>query len=240
MIQHIACEPPGAYEQELLAQEIEFDRVQIDEGQPLPSWRDYAGIVAMGGPMSANDERLLPWLAAEKHEIATAVRSGLPYWGVCLGAQLLAASLGARVHRGRQPELGIYDDLSLAPAAGQDPVFAGLPSPMRTFQWHGETFELPDGATLLASSAAYPHQAFQVRRAYGLQFHMEVSPSLARSWLELPAYAAELEAAKGAAALAALTAELPALEDVVPLARQLFGRWIEKVLLADASRSPVA
>jgi GMP synthase-like glutamine amidotransferase len=235
VIQHIACEPPGAYEQEMLARGIEFDRVQIDEGQPLPDWRGYEAIVAMGGPMSANDEQELPWLAHEKAQIAQAVRSGLPYWGVCLGAQLLAASLGARVHRGTAPELGIYDDLALAPAAAHDPVFAGLPPTLRTFQWHGETFDPPDGASLLAGSPAYPNQAFAWRRAYALQFHLEVSPQLAKRWLTLPAYAQELAEARGADALGALRAELPALDGVVPLARELFGRFIEAVVAPAAA-----
>ncbi len=227
VIQHIACEPPGAYEQEMKARAIAFDRVQIDAGDPLPDWREYQAIVAMGGPMSVNDDRALPWLAQEKAQIAQAVRSGLPYWGVCLGAQLLAASLGAHVHRGEEPELGIHDDVSLTAAAAKDPVFARMQSPLRTFQWHGETFELPGGATLLASSPAYPNQAFCWLRAYALQFHLEVSTELAESWLELPAYAHELAQARGSSALAALRAELHALQAIVPLARDLFGRWID-------------
>jgi GMP synthase (glutamine-hydrolysing) len=230
VIQHIACEPPGAYEQEMLARDVAFDRVQIDEGQPLPDWRGYAAIVAMGGPMSANDEQELPWLAQEKAQIAQAVRSGLPYWGVCLGAQLLAASLGARVCRGAAPELGIYCDLALTQDARRDPVFASLPSPLTTFQWHGETFELPDGATLLAGSPAFRNQAFVWRRAYALQFHLEVSPQLAESWLALPAYARELRQARGADALDSLRAELSDLDGVVPLARELFGRFIDSVV----------
>jgi GMP synthase-like glutamine amidotransferase len=158
VIQHIACEPPGAYEQEMLARGVAFDRIQIDEGQALPDWHGYQGIVAMGGPMSVNDEDKLPWLGGEKRAIAEAVRAGLPYWGVCLGAQLLAASLGAHVYRGLAPELGVYYDLALTQDASEDPVFANLPSPLTTFQWHGETFDLPAGATALAGSTAYPNQ----------------------------------------------------------------------------------
>jgi GMP synthase (glutamine-hydrolysing) len=229
VIQHIACEPPGAYEDEMLARGIAFDRVQIDEGQPLPDWRGYQGIVAMGGPMSVNDEDLLPWLAGERRAIAEAVRAGMPYWGVCLGAQLLAASLSARVYRGATPELGIYDDLTLTDAARHDPVFAGLPSPLTTFQWHGETFEMPHGAALLAGSRLYPHQAFRYMRAYGLQFHLEVSVALVKSWLRLPNYAAELAAAQGSDAVGRLTAELHALDRIAPTARALFGRFLATI-----------
>jgi GMP synthase (glutamine-hydrolysing) len=212
----------------MLARGIAFDRVQIDEGQALPDWRGYQGIVAMGGPMSANDEHELPWLAEEKRVIAEAVRAGLPYWGVCLGAQLLAASLGARVYRGLAPELGVYDDLALTQAASRDPVFANLASPLTTFQWHGETFDLPGDATLLAGSPAFPNQAFVWRRAYALQFHLEVSPQLAKSWLAIDAYADELRAAQGHSAPAALEADLRRLEPVVGHAREIFGRWLDE------------
>ncbi|HEV7942048.1 MAG TPA: type 1 glutamine amidotransferase [Solirubrobacteraceae bacterium] len=230
VIQHIACEPPGAYEDEMLRRGIAFDRVQIDEGQALPDWRGYQGIVAMGGPMSANDEQELPWLAGEKRAIAEAVRAGMSYWGVCLGAQLLAASLGARVYRGAAPELGIYDDLALTQDALRDPLFADLPSQLSTFQWHGETFELPDGATRLAGSRAYANQAFVWRRAYALQFHIEVSSDLARRWLELPAYTAELTAADGNDAVDALSARLNELDRIVPIAHTLFSRFIDTIV----------
>lgn len=230
VIQHIACEPPGAYEDEMHARGISFDRVQIDEGQSLPDWRDYDGIVAMGGPMSVNDDARLPWLAGEKQAIGEAVRAGMPYWGVCLGAQLLASVLGTNVYRGAGTELGIHHDLALTQAASDDYVFASLPSPLTTFQWHGETFELPDGATLLAGSPAYPNQAFVWKRAYGLQFHFEVSPGLARSWLEIDDYAEELCRAQGAAAVEGLKAQLGELEHVLPLAREVFGRFLDLVL----------
>src|SRR5437764_15151975 len=107
IIQHIACEPPGAYEDELRARGAQLHRVEIDAGQGLPDWRPFDGIVAMGGPMGTYDEAAHPWLVAEKRMIAEAVRSGAPYWGVCLGAQLLAASLGARVRPGPRPEVGV-------------------------------------------------------------------------------------------------------------------------------------
>jgi hypothetical protein len=86
--QHIACEPPAAYEDEMRAQGVGLHRVEVDEGEVLPDWRAFDGIVAMGGPMGAYDDATHAWLAAEKQLIAGAVRAGLPYWGVCLGAQV--------------------------------------------------------------------------------------------------------------------------------------------------------
>ena len=103
VLQHIACEPPGVFEDVLRERDVQLHRVELDAGEPLPDWRDFDAIVAMGGPMSVNDDAELPWLRDEMRAIGEAVRAGTPYWGVCLGVQLLAASLGARVYRGRSP-----------------------------------------------------------------------------------------------------------------------------------------
>ena len=100
ILQHIACEPPGVFEDVLDERGAELHRVELDEGEPLPDWRGFDAIVAMGGPMSATDDAELPWLGDEKTLIGEAVRAGVPFWGVCLGVQLLAASLGARVYPG--------------------------------------------------------------------------------------------------------------------------------------------
>jgi GMP synthase-like glutamine amidotransferase len=107
VLQHIACEPPGVYEDVLNERGATIQRVELDEGEPLPDWRAFDAIIAMGGPMGALDEVDHPWLADEKRLIGDAVRSGLPFWGVCLGVQLLAASLGARVYPGSAPEVGL-------------------------------------------------------------------------------------------------------------------------------------
>ena len=126
VLQHIACEPPGVYEDVLDERGATLRRVELDEGEPLPDWRRFDAIVAMGGPMSVNDESELPWLAAEKQTIGEAVRAGTPFWGACLGVQLLAASLGARVYAGQEPEVGVMP-VTLTDEARADPVFAGLP-----------------------------------------------------------------------------------------------------------------
>ncbi|HXD58750.1 MAG TPA: type 1 glutamine amidotransferase [Thermoleophilaceae bacterium] len=226
VLQHIACEPPAAYEDELREWGAELIRVEVDEGEPLPDWREFAGIVAMGGPMGAYEDDAYDWLPREKELIAEAVRADVPFWGVCLGSQLLAASLGARVYPGERAEVGLLP-VTLTGAASDDPVFAGAPREFPTLQWHGDTFDLPDGATLLASSPAYPHQAFRVGRAYALQFHIEVSAALAAEWGEVPAYAASLESLLGPGALANLVAQLePLAEPMNALARRLFARWL--------------
>jgi GMP synthase (glutamine-hydrolysing) len=230
VLQHIACEPPAAFEDELRSRGLDVLRVELDEGDPLPSWRDFPAIVVMGGPMGAYDEAGHPWLVDEKRLLRDAVEADVPVWGVCLGAQLLAGALGAHVYRGEQPEVGLLP-VHLTPEAAEDPVFANAPDSFPTLQWHGDSFDLPEGATLLAGSGAYPHQAFRIGRSYGLQFHIEVPLELATEWGEVPAYAESLESTLGPGALDQLLADVADNADVtVPLARDLFGRWLEHVV----------
>ena len=229
-LQHIACEQPAAYEDELRARGGRLARVELDEGEPLPDWHDFDGMIVMGGPMGAYEDEAHPWLTAEKRLIREAADAGMPVWGVCLGAQLLAASMGAEVHPGPQPEIGVLP-VELTPAAAGDPVFAAAPNRFPALQWHGDTFELPAGATLLASSPAYRSQAFVRGRAYGLQFHLEAPPELAAEWGDVPAYAGSLAAAKGPGALAGLLADVEAdAPQMLALARRLFGSWLEQVV----------
>lgn len=227
VLQHIACEPPGVFEDVLRERGADLHRVELDEGEPLPDWRAFDAIVAMGGPMSATDDDELPWLTAEKQLIAEAVRADVPFFGVCLGVQLLAASLGARVYPGPEPEVGLLP-VTLTGDGHDDPVFAGLPEELPTLQWHGDTFDLPDGAVLLATSPAYANQAFRYRRAYGVQFHLEVSAEMAAEWAEVPEYAASLERTLGAAEGAAfLRGIAERAEELRSHGRALFERWID-------------
>ncbi|MBA3376711.1 MAG: type 1 glutamine amidotransferase, partial [Actinobacteria bacterium] len=183
-----------------------------------------------GGPMSATDDADLPWLTHEKRLIGEAVHADVPFWGVCLGVQLLAASLGARVYRGPEPEVGLLP-VTLTPEARSDPVFAAAPDDLVTLQWHGDTFDLPAGAVRLAGSSAYPNQAFRVRRAYGIQFHLEVSAEMAREWAEVPEYVSSLEHTLGSAgAPAFLTAIEERADEMRGAGRALFERWLDHVV----------
>ncbi len=227
VLQHIACEPPGAYEDVMRERGATIHRVELDEGEPLPDHTGFDAIVAMGGPMSVNDEDQYPWLRDEKRLIGDAVRKGVPYWGACLGVQLLAASLGARVYRGHEPEVGLLP-VSLTDAGRSDPVLEGLPETFTTLQWHGDTFDLPEGAVLLARSTAYPNQAFRSERAYGVQFHLEVSLEMARPWAEVPAYAESLDRVLGPGSLPALIGELEhSGPRMLVHARTMFARWLD-------------
>jgi GMP synthase-like glutamine amidotransferase len=232
VLQHIACEPPGVFEDVLRERGVDLHRVELDEGDPLPDWRRFDAIVAMGGPMSVNDDAELPWLADEKRLIAEAARSGVPYWGVCLGVQLLAAALGARVYPGETPEVGLLP-VVLTGEGRTDPVFRELEAELVTLQWHGDTFDLPEGAVRLASSPAYENQAFRFGRAYGVQFHLEVSAEMAREWAEVPAYVSSLERTLGADEAPAFLAAIEASADAMRSdGRALFERWLDRVVAA--------
>ncbi len=229
VLQHIACEPPGVFEDVLRERGAELHRVELDEGEPLPDWREFDAIVAMGGPMSATDDAELPWLSGEKRLIGEAVQAGVPFWGVCLGVQLLAASLGARVYPGPEPEVGLLP-VTLTPEGRSDPVFAALDD-LVTLQWHGDTFDLPMEAVRLAGSPAYPNQAFRVKRAYGVQFHLEVSGAMAREWAEVPEYVSSLERTLGReGAPAFLTAIEERADEMRCAGRALFERWLDSVV----------
>jgi GMP synthase (glutamine-hydrolysing) len=230
VLQHIACEPPGAYEDELRDRGGILQRVMVDQGEPLPGWRTFDGIIAMGGPMGAYEDDRLPWLTAEKRLISEAVSAGAPFWGVCLGSQLLAASLGAQVGPGPVPEVGVLPVQRTAEGAA-DPVFSVTPDEFEALQWHADTFDLPEGAVQLVRSDTYEQQAFVFKRAYGLQFHVEVGTALATEWGEVPAYAESLNTLMGEDALPRLLAAVRAHEDeMTRLARRLFAAWLERVV----------
>jgi GMP synthase-like glutamine amidotransferase len=228
VLQHIACEPPGIYEDVLLERGASIHRVELDEGGALPDWRGFELIIAMGGPMSVNDEHQHPWLVDEKRLISEAVTAGTGFWGACLGVQRLASSLGARVHAGERPEVGVLP-VTLTDEGAGDPVLAGLPRELPTFQWHGDTFDLPPGAVRLAGSPAYPNQAFRWgRAAYGVQFHLEVTGDMAREWAEVPAYVDSLERTLGAGSAGRLFADFDAAAgEMQGHARSMFDRWID-------------
>ena len=178
VFQHVPFEGLGALEPAFHKRgcEIAFTRFFANEPLPAPSDADF--LVAMGGPMSVNDEATLPWLAPEKEFIRRHVAAGKPFLGICLGAQLLASALGARVYPQREKEIGWFPIEGVPP---RDPAFFRFPATAEVFHWHGETFDLPPGAVHLARSRACANQAFQIGRAIGLQFHLETTPATARA-----------------------------------------------------------
>src|SRR5215831_7719616 len=185
VFQHVAYEGLGSLEESFRAAGVElrvFPAYREDLSRLSLAAPDCSGLVVMGGSMSANDGERLPFIREELRLIDEALRAELPLLGVCLGSQLLAKALGARVYRGEQKEIGWYP-LWTRPEAQGDPLLGGYPARLEMFQWHGETFELPRGAALLASSQLYLHQAFRYgKSAYGLQFHTEMTAEMISDW----------------------------------------------------------
>ena len=150
-------------------------------GAPLPQRDDFDWLVVMGGPMSVHAEREHPWLVPEKRCIEAALRDGKRILGVCLGAQLVASVLGARVFRSPEREVGWWPVRTTAPGRIA-PLFASMPAQLTVLHWHEDTFELPAGAALLAGSEACRQQAFAFgERVLCLQFHLEMSPGDVRN-----------------------------------------------------------
>lgn len=172
---------PGRCGRKLRQRGYRLDYCYPLSGQSLPVGMDgYAGAVIFGGPMSANDDRQQPGLRAQLDWIPQALASGQPFLGICLGAQLLARSLGATV----QPHPQGLTEIGYFPVQPTPAGHSLFHAPLHVYHWHREGFTLPSGAESLATSERFPHQAYRYsERAFGVQFHPEVDQTLLESWL---------------------------------------------------------
>jgi GMP synthase-like glutamine amidotransferase len=205
---HVPLESLGMIADSLEQHSIAFEYVDLYTGADCPDTGAAGGLIFMGGPMSANDD--LPYIRRELELIGEAISRGLPILGICLGSQLIAKALGARVYKNGVPEIGWYP-VHWTAAAARDRLHHGLSAAETVFHWHGETFDLPAGAELLAYSQACRNQAYRVgENVYGLQYHLEVTPEMLDDWRsEIPI---PIDPHANAARLKELAA-------------QVFGRW---------------
>jgi GMP synthase (glutamine-hydrolysing) len=215
---HVAFEGLGLIGQSLEQHGIEWEYADLLQDPSSVRLAENAdGLIFMGGPMSANDE--LDGLRQEERLICDAAARARPVLGVCLGAQLIARALGARVYRNPSKEIGWYD-IHLTADAPSDPLFSALNPVETVFHWHGETFDLPHHAIWLASSAACAHQAFRVAtNIYGLQFHLEVTPGMVDDWCRQDSNCGDMQEA---------TQPIDPgynAQRLAELSRELFGRW---------------
>lgn len=173
VLQHVPFEGVGSLETWLAERDAVVRTTRFYQSPALPDLRSVDFVIAMGGPMSVNDQHEYPWLKQEKAFIKEAVGRGVAVLGVCLGAQMIASSLGARVFANACKEIGWFP----VQAASSDSDAFRFPRQATVFHWHGETFDLPAGAVHIAKSAGCGNQAFQIgRNVIGLQFHLEATP----------------------------------------------------------------
>ncbi|NJD91052.1 MAG: type 1 glutamine amidotransferase [Geobacter sp.] len=193
-------------------------------GEQLPHSGEIQALLVLGGAMGANDDQKFPFLPDLKKLIKTVVTAGTPYLGICLGGQLLAAALGAKVVSNRWEELGNLP-VALTDAGKVDRLFSGIEAGFTTFQWHHDSFDIPAGGVLLASSTACPHQAFRVGScAWGLQFHPEVTEQIIRDWCQWN----EATAARMEGLLAEFAAKAATYNSI---ARQLLQNFLKSAAL---------
>ncbi|GIX02232.1 MAG: hypothetical protein KatS3mg112_1169 [Thermogutta sp.] len=193
IFQNAPGEPPGQIADFLMWGGVDCEILPLYSHVPKDlDWENLAGLVALGGPMNVDEVDKFPYLAREKEWLTQAVRREIPVLGICLGAQLLARCLNARVYPNPVKEIGWYE-VSFTPATASDALFSGVPWRGVVFQWHGDTFTLPEGAFLLATASDCVNQAFRFGTcAWGLQFHLEVTPALVEAWMDSAEASGEL------------------------------------------------
>jgi GMP synthase-like glutamine amidotransferase len=182
--QHVPFEDLGSIEQWFKSKSARITTTKFYEDMNFPELHEIDWLIIMGGPMSANDEQAYPWLQAEKKFIAEAIANGKIVLGVCLGAQLIASALGAKVYQNQNWEIGWFP-IEHAVQKENTILKNIFPSNIEVFHWHGETFDLPEHAVHLARSKGCDNQAFCIgERVLGLQFHLEVTPATVKSLIE--------------------------------------------------------
>jgi GMP synthase-like glutamine amidotransferase len=181
VITHVEHEGPGVFGELLEAAGAEVQAARLHCGDALPDPRGLDAVLSMGGPMNVYQEERYPFLRDETLFLQVAAARGLPVLGICLGAQMIAKAAGAAVTKNRVEELG-WSTLELTDEGLADPLFRGLPAVLPVFQWHGDTFAVPEGGALLATGFDCRNQAFRFSRSYGLQFHLEADRPMLAQW----------------------------------------------------------
>ena len=228
IFRHLECEGPGYFADFLDQHDLPHTLIRIDQNDPVPSSiEDYSALVFMGGPMSVNDD--LPWIAKELTLIQQAAKQEMPMLGHCLGGQLIAKALGGMITENPVKEIG-WHSVTRKQNATADDWLTALPNDFEVFHWHGETFSIPQGASLLLSSQYCENQAFAMGNTLALQCHVEMTTPMVKKWVaeyadELNTPSESLQA--GELILQNLEAKINQLK---PLADKLYQRWIQALV----------
>lgn len=226
-IQHMSAEPLGTLGDSLSSAGIALRSVRIDRGEAVSRAMAGAnGLVIMGGSMGVYEADRYPFLRDELRLIEDALRLNVPVLGICLGAQLLAAALGSRVFPAGVKEIGWYP-VAVNTVAHDDPLFARAPDAFTAFHWHGDTFDLPAGATRLASSAITREQGFRHGKTWGVQFHLEVTEQVVSAMMVGADAELAAEGVSGAEVTGGCANHGAALEAI---AHSVFGAWARLVV----------
>jgi GMP synthase (glutamine-hydrolysing) len=187
IVQQVECEGPGYLRDFLHEKGIGYEIPKMYEEEQLPD--DFDALVVLGGPMNVYEEERYPYLKALTEAIKNFATEGGYYLGFCLGGQLLAKALGAKVRRNHTREIGNFE-IGLTEKGVEDPLFKGFKHTFPALEWHRDTFDIPEEAVKLAESELCSNQAFRFKNAYGLQFHLETTPGMLAEWTDV--YADEL------------------------------------------------
>ncbi|MGH9356400.1 MAG: type 1 glutamine amidotransferase [Terriglobia bacterium] len=222
-IQHVECETPGLIEEALASKGFSVEHILSFRGQPAPKELGPAhGLVLMGGPMGVYESERFPFLQDEMRLVEKTLRDGKPVLGVCLGSQLLAAALGSKVRKGARKEIG-WHPITLTEAGCDDPMLKEVGRVFVAYHWHGDVFDVPDRATNLAASVCTECQGFRYQgNAYGLLFHMEITPEILKGMVHTFREELDQEGLSGDEILNQAIQHLPELQAV---GRLVFDQW---------------
>ena len=201
-------DPPGYLSEIMQGHDIFYEVVEVEK-TAVPDATEYDAIIAMGGPQHVGDDEQYPYLFGAESAIRKAVEKDIPFLGLCLGGQLLAHALGAPVKRHSKTSIGFYE-VNLTEEGKADPLFDGLPGYQQVFHWHEDTFDIPSGAVQLATNAYTENQAFRYgRHAYGMQYHIELTPEIIDVWIHYPDYRLEIVNTAGETASDKIVSDIP-------------------------------
>ena len=229
VIQHVRSEGLGTIGPELKKAGIGADFIKVFDNEDIPEKAGgYSALIVMGGPMGVYEEEAHPFIKDELNLIRNTLKEDLPVLGVCLGSQMLAKAAGAQVFKGKTKEIGWYNT-ALTEEGLKDRLFIGFPSEFTVFQWHGDTFGIPENSVNLATSRLFKNQVIRVgKRAYGLQFHLEVTEEMIRDWIRVNGE--ELKAVKDYIDPEAIIRETPSrITELKRFASALVSRFLRMI-----------